>query len=82
MRTVTSVVYDYLDSLQGTRIISGWQLFDTIRGKTGKNTYPTTLLEYCRNYADISGSEFKCIDKKKSIYLFKKLNNGLGKYVS
>ena len=68
--TITKTLFDYFDSLSEC-IISGWDLFEEIRTRTGKNTYPSTLLKMAREYADISGADFICIDTKKSIYKFK-----------
>lgn len=63
-------LFEYLDTLDpGT--ISGWRLFDDIAKKSGRNTYPQTLLEYAREYSRIAGAEFNCIDNQKSIYYFK-----------
>jgi len=32
---------------------------------------PETLLKYAREYADISGASFECLDKAKSKYFYK-----------
>lgn len=68
--TIRKEVYLYMDKLPECSI-SGWQLFTVISVRTGKKTYPTTLLNMCRTYADLTGSDFVCIDRKKSIYHFK-----------
>ncbi len=33
-----------------------------------KKPYPSTILSYCRQYADISGADFVCISNKESLY--------------
>ena len=76
---VTKTVYNFLDSLADKTKISGWELFDKINSKTGKHTYPSTLLGYCRDYCDITGGDWECIDRHNSVYLYHKgifkLNN-------
>ena len=67
--TVTQAVYRLMDKLP-EREISGWELFEIVKGYTGKNTYPSTLLQIVRDYADITGADFICIDRKKSIYKY------------
>lgn len=69
--TVKEAVFEYFDSLQSCNI-SGWKLFDHIASVTGKHSYPTTLLNYAREYADISAGSFNCIDNQRSIYHFEK----------
>lgn len=69
---VNKIVYDFLDNLADGVEISGWSLTEQINTKSGRNTYPSTLLDYCRDYCDITGGEWKCIDNKKSIYKFHK----------
>ena len=64
------IVFDYLDSISVPTTFSGWELQARIKAITGKNTYPSTILGYVRDYADASGSTVKCIDKKKSYYKF------------
>lgn len=63
-------VFKILDSLPETNI-SGWKLHEMIYMKTGRKPYPPTLLQYARDYADISGGSFTCVDPQKSIYRFK-----------
>ena len=63
-------LFKLLDSLPECDI-SGWQLFERMFIRTGKKTYPHTLLNYCREYADISGADFFCIDYQKSKYQYK-----------
>ena len=68
--TITKALYNYLDSFDEQVELSGWQIFDAIRDVTGKNTYPSTLLQMCREYADITGADFICINNQKSLYRF------------
>ena len=65
--TVKAATFEILDNLTVDRI-SGWQLFDMVRVKTGRNTYPQTLLDYAREWADISGGSFRCVDTVHSVY--------------
>ena len=67
--TVTQAVYKVMDKLP-EREISGWELFEIVKGFTGKNTYPSTLLQMVRDYADITGADFVCVDRQKSIYKY------------
>ena len=69
---VNRVVYDFLDGLADGTTVSGWGLCEIINSKTGRCTYPSTLLDYCRDYCDITGGEWECVDKGKSIYKFHK----------
>lgn len=62
-------VFQILDSLPETKI-TGWNLHEMIYFKTGRKPYPSTLLQYARDYCDISGGELVCIDPQKSIYRF------------
>ena len=68
--TITRTLYKIMDTLP-ERDISGWQLFDMVSSVTGKDTYPSTLISMARDYADITGSDFDCVDRQKSIYHFK-----------
>lgn len=70
--TVTKIVYDFLDNLVDGTEISGWSLTEQINARSGRNTYPSTLLDYCRDYCDIVGGEWECINNQKSIYKFHK----------
>lgn len=67
--TVKSVLWELLDSFS-ERTISGWQLFAMMESRTSRATYPTTLLDYVREYCDASGASFECIDQVRSIYRF------------
>lgn len=69
--SITRTVYNFLDNLDNCTI-SGWELFEKINAITGRKTYPTTLLRMAKAYAEITGGEFYCIDKSKSIYKFEK----------
>ena len=70
MASVRQTVFEFLDNLEGGAIVSGWQIYEHCESVTGRHTYPTTLLNYCRQYADISGAEFVCVDFEKSKYKF------------
>ena len=63
-------VYKYLDECESPKVISGLYLQSDINAITNKQTYASTILDYARDYADITGSEFKCIDNQKSMYSF------------
>lgn len=67
--TIKAALWNLFDSLTECDI-SGWRLFDLMYARTGRKTYPQTLLDYCREYADIAGAEFRCIDRERSIYRF------------
>lgn len=62
-----AVVFAFMDR-QRAGNLSGWALFDAIERRTGRKTYPETILHYVREYAAISGADFDCIDKAKSLY--------------
>ena len=79
--TVTKIVYNFLDNLSDGFIISGWALTDEINSRSGRHTYPSTLLGYCREYCDIVGSDWECLDNQKSIYKFHKGKIKLGNFV-
>lgn len=70
--TVTKIVYDFLDNLADGVEVSGWSLTEQINAKSGRHTYPSTLLDYCRDYCSITGGDWECVDKIKSIYKFHK----------
>ena len=65
--TIKARLAEFLDGLP-EQDISGWQLFDYMLSATRRNTYPATLLQYAREYADRAGGEFRCVDLGKSIY--------------
>lgn len=79
-KSIKSQVFTYLDELESPSLISGWQLFESISALTGRKTYPSTLLDYCREYSDLTGSNFICIDHEKSKYSFSRLNK-LGSFI-
>ena len=68
--SIKQTVFNYLDSIKSPSNFSGWELQQKLKSITGKNTYPSTLLKYAREYADISGSTLKCLDVKESQYSF------------
>lgn len=67
--SVRQSLFDYLDARPGGPI-SGWELFEDMARRTGRKTYPATLLEYCRDYAELSGADFRCIDNQESEYYY------------
>ena len=69
---INKLVYDFLDHLGDGAEISGWELAEEINSLSGRRTYPSTLLDYCRDYCDITGGEWECVDKSKSLYKFHK----------
>lgn len=70
--SVKSKTFTYLDELADNSRISGWEIADAIRMLTGRHTYPSTLLGYCREYCDITGGKWECVDNQRSIYVFHK----------
>ena len=68
--SITRAVYKFLDTIDKECNISGWQLYDAINRETGRCIYPTSLLQMARDYADITGADFECIDHQRSIYKF------------
>lgn len=68
--TIKAHLWELLDDMP-SRIISGWQLYDMMYARTGKNTYPSKLLDYARDYCDRAGGSFECIDRAESKYLYK-----------
>ncbi|MBU1081638.1 MAG: hypothetical protein KKB59_14240 [Spirochaetes bacterium] len=68
--SVKQVLFEYLDTLAAGSI-SGWRLFEDIAKRTGRKTYPQTLLDYAREYTELAGAEFNCIDNQKSVYFYK-----------
>ena len=79
--SVTKIVYNFLDNLEDGFIISGWTLTNEINSRSGRNTYPSTLLGYCRAYCDIVGGDWECLDNQKSIYKFHKGSVTLSKCI-
>jgi len=67
--SVKSELWKYLDNLPQCEI-SSWQLYDAMHAITGRCTLPSTLLSYAREYSDISGSDFICIDNQTSLYRY------------
>jgi len=67
--SVRQSLFAYFDT-QGERVITGWQLFAIMESRTGKKTYPETLLGYLRDYCDISAADLECIDATESKYHF------------
>lgn len=67
--TNRAAIFSYLDTL-GECQISGRILPDVVRSMNGRYPYHATLLDYCRDYAGISGGAFECVDNQRSIYHF------------
>lgn len=67
--SVRQSLFDYLDARPGGPI-SGWELFEDMARRTGRKTYPATLLQYAREYAELSGASFDVVDHERSIYHF------------
>lgn len=68
--TIKAAVFGILDHMP-PRTISGWELFELAHKETGQKTYPSTLLQYAREYAELSGASFKPLDPARSIYLYR-----------
>ena len=58
----------YLDEQPRITTLTGWGLFDAMYFRTGRKTTPATLLQYLREYADISGAAVECIERARSMY--------------
>lgn len=80
-KTIKQAVYDILDSMDDRSVVGGWELYDKVRAVTGRNTYPSTILGYCRDYCDITGGEFICLDNQKSKYMLIKGSITLGGFM-
>jgi len=65
--TLKAVVFETLDNLTEPKV-SGWRLFDLVYLRTGRRPYPSTILGYAREWADISGGTFECVDPQNSVY--------------
>ena len=63
--TAKAQLFAILDTIP-ERDISGWQLFDMMPDYA----YPSTLLQYAREYCKLSGATITPIDHQKSIYHF------------
>jgi hypothetical protein len=63
-------VFKILDDLPEGNYF-GRDITELVYQITIKRPYDSTILTYCREYADISGSDFYCIDKQKSRYYYK-----------
>ena len=67
--SIRQTLFAYLDD-HPAGFISGWELFQDMAKATGRKTYPATLLEYARDYSELSGAEFRCIDNQESRYYY------------
>lgn len=63
--TIKQSLFAILDDLP-ERDISGWQLFAMMPG----HNYPSTLLQYAREYCQLSGATMTAIDHQRSVYHF------------
>ena len=67
--SVRQSLFRYLDE-QPSRTITAWNLFDVMEARTGRKTMPATLMQYARDYADISGASLVCINPQESRYRY------------
>lgn len=65
----TTVIYEILDHMKEC-VISGWELQNMVVEKSGRHPYPSTVLQKARDYADITGATFECVDSQLSKYHF------------
>lgn len=63
--TAKAQLFSILDNLP-ERNLSGWQLFAMMPG----NNYPSTLLQYAREYCQLSGATMTAINHQRSVYHF------------
>jgi hypothetical protein len=63
--TTKAELFSLLDHFS-ERDISGWQLYELDDG----HTYPSTLLQYAREYCKLSGATMTIVNHQKSIYHF------------
>jgi hypothetical protein len=70
-RSARQIVFAFLDAHPGG-VITGWELFDYVRPRTGRLTYPSTLIGYARDYASIAGASFDCVDPIHSKYNYRR----------
>ncbi len=76
-------VYKLLDEIESPWIFHGWDLQNkVVQLIPGKNPYPSTLLDYARDYTDATGSVLSCIDKAKSKYKFERIHSFGGAIVN
>lgn len=67
--SVKRSLFAYMDS-RPAGVITGWELFAAMESRTGRKTYPGTLLQYAREYADVSGSTLECVNPAESRYQY------------
>lgn len=67
--SIRQSLFRYMDG-QGPRVITGWELFGAMEARTGRKTYPGTLLSYLRDYCDVSGANLECVNPRESRYKF------------
>lgn len=68
-KTIKSALFATLDTFP-ERDLSGWQLYERMLTETGYRTYPSTLLQYAREYCKLSGATMTAIDHNRSVYHF------------
>lgn len=68
--TVREAVYTFLDSLKEGEYF-GLMIIETVQAVTRRKVYSSTVLTYCRDYADCSGATFECVHRKESRYYYK-----------
>jgi hypothetical protein len=73
-KSIKKDLFRFLDSIESPKIFHGWWLQKRMFSITGKQTYPSTLLDYAREYADITGSDFVCLNKALSKYKFERIH--------
>ena len=66
--SIRQLTFRYLDTLPHTATLSGWGLYETMLGRTGRRTTPATLLQYLRDWADIGGHTVECVDRARQGY--------------
>jgi hypothetical protein len=65
-------VFKVLDSLP-KGLYYGWQIESLVHKETiqeHKKPYISTILSYVREYCNISGASFICVDRNKSLYTY------------
>lgn len=69
--SVTRAVYAVLDELPEGRISGRDLQYRVTLRLENKDPYHSSVLDKARDYADITGATFECVDGKKSIYHFR-----------
>lgn len=66
---VKKSLFAYMDTMPRSTF-GAWELYAAMYARTGIKTMPSTLLQYAREYADISGASLECIKPDESTYKF------------